>query len=71
MSSDFVRSFETMCVRGVDQGVAVRQKDGAFRVLVMGRANAGKTTLLKKICFNIENSEIFSPSGEKVLLYCC
>ncbi|KAJ7776074.1 hypothetical protein B0H14DRAFT_2964241 [Mycena olivaceomarginata] len=62
-----------MCVRGdeqlrllVDQGVAVRQRDGAFRVLVMGRANAGKTTLLKKICFNIENPEIFSPSGEKI-----
>jgi GTPase SAR1 family protein len=38
-----------------------------LRVLVIGRANSGKTTILKRICNSIEDPEIFSPDGEKVL----
>ena len=37
-----------------------------FCILVIGRANAGKTTLLKKVCNSVEDPEIFSPSGKKV-----
>ncbi|KAJ7139166.1 hypothetical protein C8R44DRAFT_764001 [Mycena epipterygia] len=50
----------------VEQAIELRSKCKHFRVLVIGRANAGKTTLLKKVCNSIEDPEIFSPSGEKI-----
>ncbi|KAJ7214896.1 hypothetical protein GGX14DRAFT_359731 [Mycena pura] len=37
-----------------------------FNILVIGRANSGKTTLLKRVCNSVEDPEIFSPSGEKI-----
>ncbi|KAI6112066.1 GTP-binding protein [Pisolithus croceorrhizus] len=37
-----------------------------FRILVMGRANAGKTTLLQRVCNTVENPEIFDGKGNKV-----
>jgi len=39
---------------------------GRFRVLVIGRANAGKTTLLQRICNTTELPEVFNAKGEKV-----
>ncbi|KAJ7884754.1 hypothetical protein B0H14DRAFT_2700105 [Mycena olivaceomarginata] len=45
--------------------VNVGQNARALRVLVTGRENAGKTTLLRKICLTVDDPEIFSPSGEK------
>ncbi|KAG6332285.1 hypothetical protein ID866_6802 [Astraeus odoratus] len=44
-------------------GVIVR-----FRVLVMGRANAGKTTLLQRVCNTADKPEIFDVDGNKVSL---
>ncbi|KIO04240.1 hypothetical protein M404DRAFT_143745 [Pisolithus tinctorius Marx 270] len=37
-----------------------------FRVLVMGRANAGKTTILQRVCNSTENPEIFDGKGNKI-----
>ncbi|KAI5992526.1 GTP-binding protein [Pisolithus albus] len=37
-----------------------------FRILVMGRANAGKTTILQRVCNTTDNPEIFNGKGEKV-----
>ncbi|KAL4065639.1 hypothetical protein V8B97DRAFT_2025665 [Scleroderma yunnanense] len=37
-----------------------------FRVLVIGRSNAGKTTLLQRICNTTELPEIFNSEGEKI-----
>jgi GTPase SAR1 family protein len=37
-----------------------------FRVLVIGRANAGKTTILQKVCNTTEKPEIFDSEGNKV-----
>ncbi|KAI6140858.1 hypothetical protein BKA82DRAFT_4207389 [Pisolithus tinctorius] len=37
-----------------------------FRILVMGRANAGKTTILKRVCNTTDEPEIFNGEGEKV-----
>ncbi|KIO05028.1 hypothetical protein M404DRAFT_1000117 [Pisolithus tinctorius Marx 270] len=37
-----------------------------FRVLVMGRANAGKTTILQRLCNTTDRPEIFNGKGEKV-----
>lgn len=51
----------------MDEAIEYRSKFQHFRTLIIGRANAGKTTLLKKVCNSIEDPEIFSPSGEKVI----
>ncbi|KAI5994103.1 GTP-binding protein [Pisolithus orientalis] len=37
-----------------------------FRILVMGRANAGKTTVLQRVCNSTEKPEIFDGKGNKV-----
>ncbi|KAI5988737.1 GTP-binding protein [Pisolithus albus] len=37
-----------------------------FRILVMGRANAGKTTILQRVCNTTEKPEIRNGKGEKV-----
>ena len=39
---------------------------GRFRILVIGRSNAGKTTLLQRVCNTTELPEIFNAEGEKV-----
>ncbi|KAJ7220341.1 GTP-binding protein [Mycena pura] len=50
----------------MDKAIDLRGECGHFRVLIIGRANAGKTTLLKKVCNSIEDPEIYSPEGEKI-----
>ncbi|KIM26308.1 hypothetical protein M408DRAFT_313686 [Serendipita vermifera MAFF 305830] len=37
-----------------------------FRVLIIGRANAGKTTILKRVCDTAEEPEVYNKHGEKV-----
>ncbi|KIK17282.1 hypothetical protein PISMIDRAFT_685397 [Pisolithus microcarpus 441] len=37
-----------------------------FRILVMGRANAGKTTILQRVCNTTDEPEIFNGIGEKL-----
>ena len=39
---------------------------GRFRILVVGRSNAGKTTLLQRVCNTTEAPEIYNSKGEKV-----
>ncbi|KAI6103815.1 GTP-binding protein [Pisolithus croceorrhizus] len=36
-----------------------------FRVLVMGRSNAGKTTTLQRVCNSTDKPEIFDQNGKK------
>ncbi|KAI6148777.1 GTP-binding protein, partial [Pisolithus tinctorius] len=36
-----------------------------FRILVMGRANAGKTTILQRLCNTTDQPEIFDGKGRK------
>ncbi|KAJ6455145.1 hypothetical protein C8R45DRAFT_1222580 [Mycena sanguinolenta] len=50
----------------MDQAIDLRRKCPQFRILVVGRANAGKTTLLKKVCNSVEEPEIFGPDGDRV-----
>ncbi|KAI6128350.1 hypothetical protein EDD16DRAFT_1472448 [Pisolithus croceorrhizus] len=40
-----------------------------FQVLVMGRANAGKTTILQRVCNSMDEPEIFNGEGNKVSFY--
>ena len=44
----------------------LREKFKRFRVLILGRANAGKTTILQKVCNTDEQPEIFDSRGERV-----
>ncbi|KAI6002473.1 hypothetical protein F5J12DRAFT_744309 [Pisolithus orientalis] len=37
-----------------------------FRILVMGRANAGKTTILQRVCNSTEKPEVFDGKGNKM-----
>ena len=46
----------------------LQEKFGRFRVLIIGRANAGKTTILRGICNSTENPEIYDGNGNKVLI---
>ena len=43
-----------------------RAKFKQFRILVIGRANAGKTTILRKVCNTTGEPTIFNPKGKKV-----
>ena len=36
-------------------------KDLMFRVLIIGRANAGKTSILQRVCDTTESPEIYRP----------
>ena len=39
---------------------------GRFRILVIGRSNAGKTTLLQRVCNTTELPKVFNAKGEQV-----
>ena len=42
------------------------KKFGRFRILIIGRANAGKTTVLQRICNSTEDPEIYNDRGKRV-----
>jgi len=44
----------------------IRTMADRFRILVIGRANAGKTTILQKVCNTEKRPEIFNTQGKKV-----
>ncbi|KAG1782237.1 hypothetical protein EV702DRAFT_1275630 [Suillus placidus] len=44
----------------------IKEKIGRFRILVIGRANAGETTILQRVCNTRENPEIYNSAGEKI-----
>ncbi|KAG1884677.1 hypothetical protein F4604DRAFT_1731533, partial [Suillus subluteus] len=46
----------------------IREKIGRFRILVIGRANAGKTTILQRVCNTRDKPEIYDGAGKKVHL---
>ncbi|KAJ7208975.1 GTP-binding protein [Mycena pura] len=50
----------------MDKAIDLRSKCKHFRVLIIGRANAGKTTLLKRVCNSVEDPEIYSAKNEKI-----
>ncbi|KAG2751841.1 GTP-binding protein [Suillus brevipes Sb2] len=44
----------------------IRERIGRFRILTIGRANTGKTTILQRVCNTRDNPEIFNSAGNKV-----
>jgi predicted GTPase len=45
----------------------LKKKSQRFRILIIGRANAGKSTILKRICDTTEEPEILDSEGNKVI----
>ncbi|KAJ7241385.1 GTP-binding protein [Mycena rebaudengoi] len=57
-----------------DSIIGIRSKCPRFRILVIGRANAGKTTLLKRVCNSVEEPKIYDEVDEGLsssLVYLC
>ncbi|KAG1719507.1 GTP-binding protein [Suillus lakei] len=50
----------------IDAQSDLRERIGRFRVLIIGRANAGKTTILQKVCNTTEDPEIYDIKGRKI-----
>jgi len=48
------------------RGIEIREKCPQFRTLIIGRSNAGKTTILKKVCNSIVEPMIFDPRGKEI-----
>ncbi|KAG1786370.1 GTP-binding protein [Suillus plorans] len=46
----------------------IREKIVRFRILVVGRANAGKTTILQRVCNTRDDPEIHDSAGKKIEL---
>jgi len=44
----------------------IRRQCPQFRILIIGRANAGKTTILQRVCKTTEYPEVFTPQGKKI-----
>ncbi|KAN0101187.1 hypothetical protein V8E55_001171 [Tylopilus felleus] len=55
-----------MSTEDTDDFRKLQEKFGRFRILIMGRVNAGKTTILRAICNTTENPEIFDGDGNKI-----
>ncbi|KAF8447467.1 hypothetical protein L210DRAFT_3641406 [Boletus edulis BED1] len=55
MSAENTEGFQTL-----------QEKFGRFRILIVGRANAGKTTILQRICNSTEKPEIYDGDGNKL-----
>jgi GTP-binding protein EngB required for normal cell division len=51
----------------LDEAYDLRAKYTRFRILVIGRANAGKTTLLQRVCNTTEDPCIFDDNGKNLL----
>ncbi|EDR14541.1 small GTP-binding protein domain [Laccaria bicolor S238N-H82] len=44
----------------------LRMMTGRFRVLIIGRANSGKTTILQRVCNTTEQPKIFNQEGDEI-----
>ncbi|KAF9458884.1 GTP-binding protein [Collybia nuda] len=59
-------NFDTESQEEQIRRMKLARKAGRFRILIIGRANAGKTTILKKICNTTDEPEIYNSKGEKI-----
>jgi len=54
--------------QGALDATEIRRECSQFRVLIIGKANAGKTTILRKVCNAEPDAKpiIYDPKGKKV-----
>ena len=45
----------------------LKEKCQKFRILIIGRANAGKSTILKRVCDTAKKPVILDSRGKKVI----
>ncbi|KDQ16722.1 hypothetical protein BOTBODRAFT_30638 [Botryobasidium botryosum FD-172 SS1] len=50
----------------MEEAAQLRSKYQHFRVLIMGRANAGKTTILKAVCGTREAPQVYNQRGRRI-----
>ena len=60
----FTQTLSRMSTENISENLL--EKFGRFRILIVGRANSGKTTILRRICNTTENPEIYDGDGNKV-----
>ena len=67
-NSDPVPTSEIVSGNAIDKqkNLPRAPSDIKFRVLIIGRANAGKTSILQRVCNTTENPEIYSVDSEGV-----
>ena len=58
-------SVQQLAGETVQHDKKLRAKFKCFRVLILGRANAGKTTILQKVCNTDEQPVVFDGKGQK------
>ena len=63
-----VKSKLSRRARDTQQILPIVPNDVRFRVLIIGRANAGKTSILQRVCDTTDSPEIYrlGPEGERV-----
>ena len=64
----FTQTLSRMSTENTSDFEHLREKFGRFRILIIGRANSGKTTILRRICDTTENPEIYDGDGNKVCI---
>ncbi|KDQ16357.1 hypothetical protein BOTBODRAFT_31044 [Botryobasidium botryosum FD-172 SS1] len=50
----------------MEEAFQIRSKYQHFRVLIMGRANAGKTTILKAVCGTTGEPQVYNKRGRRI-----
>ncbi|KDQ17637.1 hypothetical protein BOTBODRAFT_105342 [Botryobasidium botryosum FD-172 SS1] len=50
----------------MEEAIQLRSKYQHFRVLIMGKANAGKTTILQAVCGTSEAPQVYNQQGRRV-----
>src|SRR6267142_5307372 len=66
-SNSHASSVRTLDAMAAQENLSQPPRKVKFRVLIIGRANAGKTSILQRVCDTTESPEIFSidSSGDR------
>ncbi|KZP03430.1 hypothetical protein FIBSPDRAFT_923537 [Athelia psychrophila] len=62
---EWTRRWRTGCSRGTGSPF-IRRRFDRIRILIIGRANAGKTTVLQKVCGTTDQPVVYNARGKKI-----
>ncbi|KDQ18437.1 hypothetical protein BOTBODRAFT_511857 [Botryobasidium botryosum FD-172 SS1] len=66
LASDLPPATHKLYVRSTTYRNIIMKRPTRFRVLIIGKANAGKTTILRALCGTDEEPEVYDRKGHKV-----